>query len=170
MIDSNNSLPQLLGSWVWTRLGEVASLNPKFTNDVPDEFEVSFIPMKHLEELTGQVDLSLTKRYCEVKKGFTAFRNGDVIFAKITPCMENGKVGIVKDLKNGIGLGSTEFHVFRLLNSQMPNRFLFFFLARESFRRDARMHMTGSAGQLRVPRSYLEEVSFPLPPSPNSTA
>ena len=164
MIDGNNSLPQLPEGWVWVRLGEVASLNPKSADYIPDELEVSFIPMKYLEELTGQVDLSLTRRYSEVKKGYTAFKNGDVIFAKITPCMENGKVGIVNKLKNGIGFGSTEFHVVRLFNGRMPNKFVFFFLVRESFRRDARMHMTGSAGQLRVPKDYLEEVSFPLPP------
>jgi len=166
VIDGNNSLPHLPEGWIWTSLGELAALNPKFVDDVPDELEVSFIPMRCVEELTGQVDLSLTKRYSEVKKGYTAFRNGDVIFAKITPCMENGKVSIVNRLKNGIGFGSTEFHVIRLFNGQMPNRLMFFFLVRESFRRNARMHMTGSAGQLRVPKGYLEEVSFPLSPLP----
>lgn len=159
-----SDLPALPDGWVWTSLGELAALNPKFMDDIPDELEVSFIPMKCVEELTGQVDLSLTKLYSEVKKGYTAFRNGDVLFAKITPCMENGKVSIVNNLKNGIGFGSTEFHVIRLNSGQMPNRFVFFFLVRESFRRDARMHMTGSAGQLRVPKIYLEEAPIPLPP------
>jgi len=159
-----SDLPALPDGWVWTSLGELAALNPKFMDDIPDELEVSFIPMKCVEELTGQVDLSLTKLYSEVKKGYTAFRNGDILFAKITPCMENGKVSIVNNLKNGIGFGSTEFHVIRLNSGQMPNRFVFFFLVRESFRRDARMHMTGSAGQLRVPKIYLEEAPIPLPP------
>ena len=91
--------------------------------------------------------------------------NGDIIFAKITPCMENGKLAIVDNLKNGVGFGSTEFHVLRVRNQGVSKKFLFYLLAQRSFRKDARMRMTGSAGQLRVPARFIETAPLLLPPS-----
>ena len=154
-------LPQ---GWVWTTLGTTSEINPRFQDDLPDDVEVSFIPMKCVEEITGRVDLSLKKRLAEVRRGFTAFKNGDILFAKITPCMENGKVAVVNNLTNGIGFGSTEFHVIRVIDRQMPRSLFFHFLTQEGFRRDAQMHMTGSAGQLRVSVSYIQQALIPLPP------
>jgi type I restriction enzyme S subunit len=159
-------LPLLPEGWVWTRLGEIAEINPKFNgNDVSDNTEVTFLPMKCVEELTGHLDLSNTRKLSGVKKGYTPFLEGDVLFAKITPCMENGKVAIAHDLKNGIGFGSTEFHVIRPPKNLL-RRFLFFFLIREDLRKDAQRNMTGSAGQLRVPVSYMQQIPIPLPPLP----
>lgn len=120
--------------------------------------------MKSVEEQTGRIDLSISKQYVQVKKGYTPFINGDVIFAKITPCMENGKIAVVDNLKNGIGFGSTEFHVIRLDESGIPPKFLFFYLLQDNFRKDARRNMTGSAGQLRVPVNYIRQATIPLPP------
>ena len=125
--------------------------------------KVTFLPMKCVEELTGHLDLSLAKKISEVKKGYTPFLNGDLLFAKITPCMENGKVAIAHSLENAIGFGSTEFHVIRLHESFLKN-FFFFFLIREDLRRDAQRNMTGSAGQLRVPISYMKQIPIPFPP------
>ena len=101
----------------------------------------------------------------KVKKGYTYFGEGDVIFAKITPCMENGKVAITTRLKNGIGFGSTEFHVLRP-KEKLLNKFLFNYLIQSSYRNLAQRNMTGTAGQLRVPKRFIEESEIPLPPLP----
>jgi type I restriction enzyme S subunit len=164
------ALPELPGGWVWTRLGEIGTINPKTNGEnIEDDTEVTFLPMRCVEELTGSFDLSLTKRFKEVKKGYTPFVDGDLIFAKITPCMENGKIAIVQGLKNGMGFGSTEFHVIRL-SKIIPGKFFFYFLVREELRKDAKRNMTGSAGQLRVSTSYMQQIIFPLPPLPEQRA
>jgi len=165
-LSDTQNLPVLPHGWVWARLGKISEINPGFQDDLREELEVSFVPMRCVEEVTGKVDLSLSRALAQVRKGYTAFRNGDIIFAKITPCMENGKTAIVDNLRNGIGFGSTEFHVIRLIDKQIPRSLIFFFLVQEGFRKDAQMHMTGSAGQLRVPVGYIQEVSIPLPPLP----
>jgi type I restriction enzyme S subunit len=73
----------------------------------------SFLPMKFVEELSGRTHLTETRKYGNVKKGYTSFVNGDILFAKVTPCMENGKIAAVDNLKNSVGFGSSEFHVIR---------------------------------------------------------
>ena len=120
--------------------------------------------MKNVEEESGRMDLSIKKIHNEVKKGYTPFINGDILFAKITPCMENGKVAVADNLQNGIGFGSTEFHVIRLLSNELSKKYFFFFLVQDSFRKIAQRYMKGTAGQLRVPSQYLEQVLIPLPP------
>jgi type I restriction enzyme S subunit len=152
--------------WNYARLSDIAQINPKeLTKSSEDltDLEVSFIPMRNVEEETGLIDPSIKKRYSEVKKGFTRFLNSDILFAKITPCMENGKIAIADNLSNGIGIGSTEFHVIRLLKD-FSNRFYFYYLMRTEFRKMARKHMKGTAGQQRVPINYLENVLVPVPP------
>jgi type I restriction enzyme, S subunit len=99
-----------------------------------------------------------------VKKGYTPFQREDVLFAKITPCMENGKMAVVPELHNGIGFGSTEFHVLRAYEGVGPN-FLYYFVSSKSFRYDAEHNMTGAVGQKRVPTPYFEKCSIPLPPT-----
>ena len=93
------------------KLKDICTINPK-TPALVDALEVSFVPMPKVGE-RGEFDPSEIKEYREVKKGFTNFQNGDVLFAKITPCMENGKGAVARALKNGYGFGSTEFHVLR---------------------------------------------------------
>ena len=153
-------------SWKHTQLEIFADINPKLNKiKYSDELEVSFIPMKKVSELTGVVDLSEIRKFGEVKKGYTHFQNGDIIFAKITPCMENGKVAILTGLFNEIGFGSTEFHVIRLPD-YIPRKLLFYYLIQASYRRDAKRNMTGSVGQKRVPSDFLKHKSIPLPPLP----
>lgn len=130
-------------------MGSFSEVNPKFDrSQYSDELEVSFLPMKRVEALTGIIDLSETREFGKVKKGYTPFQNGDIIFAKITPCMENGKTAVLSGLINGIGFGSTEFHVIRL-PINLPRKYLFYFLLQESFRKDAKGNMIGSVGQKR---------------------
>src|SRR5205823_5142697 len=98
-----------------------------------------------------------------VRSGYTAFRDGDVIMAKITPCMENGKAAIVRNTTNSLGFGSTEFHVLRP-NGVALAEYLFYFIRQESFRAAAEAEMTGSVGQRRVPAAFLQAAELPLPP------
>jgi len=152
--------------WRWVKLKELAEINPTFDrDDLSDDDPVSFVGMKRVEELSGRIDLSETEPLSEVRKGYTYFEDGDVLFAKITPCMENGKVAVARDLKNGVGFGSTEFHVIRH-SEEATQEWIFHYLIQEGFRRDAKRAMTGSAGQKRVPTGYIEEVPIPLPPLP----
>jgi type I restriction enzyme S subunit len=151
--------------WEWLQLQEFTEINPTFSRgDLADDDEVSFVPMKRVKELSGQIDLSETEPLSEVRKGYTYFEDGDVLFAKITPCMENGKTAVARGLKNGVGFGSTEFHVIRHPDETMQE-WIFHYLVQEGFRRDAKRAMTGSAGQKRVPTGYIEEVPIPVPPS-----
>ena len=143
------------------RLGDVCIINPK-SPGFDDNLKVSFIPMPKVGE-NGEFDPSEIKEYREVKKGFTYFQNSDVLFAKITPCMENGKGAIARELKNGVGFGSTEFHVLRPLAERVSSKWLFYLLSWPSFRKDAEKNMTGSAGQKRVPKSFLEGYSLVVP-------
>src|SRR5690606_1945156 len=109
---------------------------------------VSFIPMSNVSE-EGDLDLSLERPISEVWQGFTYFREGDVIFAKITPCMENGKGAIAYNLRNGIGFGSTEYHVFRPIPKISTSEWLYYLTSSKLFRQTAENYMTGSAGQKR---------------------
>jgi type I restriction enzyme S subunit len=150
---------------VWQdKFGRTQKINPKLPFDLIDEnIEVSFLPMKLVEEESNKIHLTEFRKYSEVKKGFTPMTDGDVIFAKITPCMENGKIAIVDSLRNKIGFGSTEFHVFRNLSAVL-NRYLFYYFIQLKIRYEASQNMTGAVGQRRVPKKFLEDLSIPLPP------
>lgn len=143
------------------RLEDICIINPK-APVLADDLEVSFVPMPKVGE-QGEFDPSEIKEYREVKKGFTNFQNGDVLFAKITPCMENGKGAVAKDLKNGYGFGSTEFHVLRPDYSKVTSEWLYYLTSWNAFRKDAESNMTGSAGQKRVPKTFLEKYEVNLP-------
>ena len=119
--------------------------------------------MAAVEPMSGRLDASASRKWSEVKKGYTKFQSGDVLFAKITPCMENGKIALVSGLRSGIGAGSTEFHVLRP-SQTMSGRFLTLYLLQEQIRREARSRMTGTAGQLRVPTIFLTTHQVRLPP------
>jgi type I restriction enzyme S subunit len=121
--------------------------------------------MTAVEELSGRMNASTPRSWSEVKRGFTRFQDGDIVFAKITPSMENGKVALAANLFNGVAAGTTEFHVFRP-QSGLTGRYLLHYLLQETFRRRARARMTGTAGQLRVPTQFLEEETLPLAPEP----
>ncbi len=155
----------LPNSWKLADLCEVAELNPRLDKSAhTGNPMVSFVPMPRIEAGTGAIDVSQTRNLEEVKKGYTPFREGDVLFAKITPCMENGKMAVVPPLKNDLGFGSTEFHVLRPY-CEISAQYIYFFVSSESFRRDAGHNMTGAVGQRRVPTPYLADQSIPVPPA-----
>ena len=149
--------------WGITTLGKCCELNPKRPKGINDDLAVSFVPMPAVSE-QGEIDCTDIKPYSEVKKGFTYFAEHDVLFAKITPCMENGKGAVAEGLSNGIGAGSTEFHVLRPIEGKSNPYWLYIITMFDGFRKDARKVMTGTGGQLRVPINYLNEYPISLPP------
>jgi type I restriction enzyme S subunit len=151
--------------WADAALKDIVAINPANPDVVPtDDTMVSFVPMASVEALTGRLDPSKQRPWREVRKGFSKFQEGDVVVAKITPSMENGKAAIAHGLANELGAGTTELHVLRPRQGIEP-RFLLHYVLQESFRRQARARMTGTAGQLRVPTAFLEEQRVPLPPT-----
>ena len=145
------------------RLGECCILNPRRPNiALCDTDKVSFIPMPAVSEDGYLVDMA-DEEYGKVKKGFTYFENNDVLFAKITPCMENGKGAIVHGLTNGIGMGSTEFHVLRPINGISSPYWLLALTRMPIFRERAAKNMSGTGGQKRVSASYLDHFMVGLP-------
>ena len=143
------------------RLLDVCEINPK-VQAIDDSTEVSFVAMPDISE-DGKINTGNIFPYSEVKKGFTCFREGDVLFAKITPCMENGKGALAVGLRNGIGCGSTEFHVLRPNTEVIQGKWLYYLTVWTAFRKDAERHMSGSAGQKRVPKAFLEKYELQLP-------
>ena len=119
--------------------------------------------MAAVDERFGMIAAREDRRLGDVSKGFTAFEDGDVLFAKITPCMENGKAALARNLTNGIGRGSTEFYVLRP-GSEVLGEYVYHFVRQPRFREKAKRHFTGTAGQQRVPKSFMENVSILLPP------
>lgn len=142
-------------------LSSIAKINPTLDHCVKDEMYVSFVPMECVSDLDGRVT---QQRICKSSaKGFTKFENGDIIWAKITPCMQNGKSAVVYNLKNGIGYGSTEFYVIRVNNEFVMPEYIYYLLRTYRVRQAATNYFSGSAGQQRVRKSFLENLSIPLP-------
>ena len=151
--------------WGNVPLHEICAINPRVDkNTIDTETVVSFVPMPAVVAETGKIDVSETRSFGAVRKGYTPFRKGDVLFAKITPCMENGKMAIVPDLVSEYGFGSTEFHVLRPAHGVDP-RFIYHAVSNRAFRFHAEHNMTGAVGQKRVPASILEEHEIGLPPT-----
>ena len=151
--------------WGIHPLAEYCDVNPKKGEDtrIRKGMEVSFVPMQSVSE-QGDIDASAVRTYEEVQKGFTYFSEGDVLFAKITPCMENGKGAIARGLKNSVGFGSTEFHVLRPKAGVCNSEWIYAITSFPQFRQDAARKMTGSAGQRRVPASFWASYLVSCPP------
>lgn len=152
-------LPQ---DWRWERLDAVAPVNPRRVFDLPDDAEVAFVPMAAVQEVSGAIDTSAFRPVSAVRSGYTKFAAGDVIFAKITPCMENGKAAVIPNVPHGVGAGSTEFHV--ICPEDVLPKFVFYWVTQQWFRDAAEAKMTGTAGQKRVPADYMRDAPIPVPP------
>jgi len=165
MIIEEDAQPyNLPGNWEFVRLGKVLQINPlKYKPEIVDDTLCSFVPMKAVSDKLGIIENIEKKPYVKIKNGYTSFKENDVLFAKITPCMENGKAAIAKNLINGFGYGSTEFFVFRC-STIVDNNFLYYLVRAKFFRDLAKPNMTGTVGQRRVPKDYLNNFKFPLPP------
>ncbi|GAB4410231.1 MAG: hypothetical protein OHK0053_37070 [Microscillaceae bacterium] len=148
-------------NWVWCRLGDVCEINPR--NKVDDELDAGFIPMSMISELFGVNPTYEVRKWGTIKSGFTHFANNDVVIAKITPCFENSKAGIISDLPNGIGAGTTELNVLRGNQYILP-QYIYAFIKRIDFLKKGERIMKGVAGQQRVPTDYFYNTLIPLPP------
>lgn len=159
----------LPSSWTVASLYDVATLSPKSdTTDLDTGDLVHFVPMAAVAEDFGGIDISKLRAFNEVRKGYTSFAENDVLFAKITPCMENGKGALVPPLPHKYAFGSTEFHVIRSSTAVSP-KWIAHYLAQPDFRQVARRNMTGTAGQMRVPSSWLATIGVPLAPIAEQT-
>ncbi|MEU5463488.1 restriction endonuclease subunit S [Streptomyces althioticus] len=156
---------ELPAGWARATIAELCDVNPRgFDQEPDDEDFVSQVPMAAVEAGTGRIDASTQVRYGDIKKkSLTRFQENDVLFAKITPCMENGKIAKAQGLVGGRALGSTEFHVLRSRGAVLPE-YLMHYLLQRSVRVIAEQHMSGAVGQRRVPRPYLESLEIPVPP------
>ena len=152
-----------LYGWGLKKLGDCCELNPQRPSDINKDVNYSFVAMSSVSE-NGRVDVSSERPYAEVYKGFTYFAENDVLFAKITPCMENGKGGIATGLMNGSGFGSTEFHVLRPIKGISNSVWLYTITMFRKFRSGATKVMIGTGGQRRVPVTYLRDYQISLPP------
>lgn len=153
---------QLPEGWAEVRIADVCAVNPR-DDHLGDATEVTFVPMAAVSEVTGTIERPEVRKTQEVRKGFTSFVDDDVIFAKITPCMENGKSAVARGLVNGRGYGSTEFVVLRSKGGIDPS-FLHRFVRRDVYRREARATMQSGVGQARVPKEFIENTTLMLPP------
>lgn len=144
------------------KLSQCLELNPskRLAVGLEDAQEVSFVPMEALSDV-GELSLQVRK-YSDVRSGFTYFENGDVVLAKITPCFENGKAGVMRGLKNGFGFGTTEFVVMRPKHN-MLSEYLYYVVYSDEFRQKGEVEMRGTAGQKRVSVTFLKNYQVNLP-------
>jgi type I restriction enzyme S subunit len=149
--------------WEVRKIKYLATVNPNKSEirHLPAELEVTFIPMEKIIA-TGKVDYSLTNAIENLIDGYTYFKDGDIIMAKVTPCFENGNIAIVEGLLNGIGFGTTELHVLRC-HSNCYNRFLFYYLQSAIFKSKGISEMYGVAGLKRIPTDFILDYKLGIP-------
>jgi len=154
--------------WEIKKLGEVCELKPQkkeARDKLKDTDSVTFLPMEDLGILNKEIIGQKERLMKEVAGSYTYFANNDVLLAKITPCFENGKIGIARNLVNGIGFGSSEFIVFRSKGNIQPE-YLYYFLSREQIRVEGKKFMSGAVGHKRVSKDWIENYLIPFPPLP----
>lgn len=149
-------------SWMWVRLNSIVEFNPK--NDLPDDLNAGFIPMPCVSDGYRNGHTFETRKWGEIKKGFTHFADGDIGVAKITPCFQNRKSVVFHNLPNGYGAGTTELSVVRTINNLVLKEYLLWFFKTDYFISNGKKSFTGTAGQQRIHKDYLATCVFPLPP------
>ena len=160
-VDITEEIPfSIPANWTWVRIRDVFRLNPK--NEADDDSMAAFIPMEKISAGYKSDFVFDTVKWGSIKKGFTHFANGDVAFAKITPCFQNRKSAIFHGLPNGIGAGTTELKVLRPYGNTIGRWYLLYFLESPYFIDEAKFK--GTANQQRIVVGYLENKLFPLPP------
>lgn len=151
--------------WELQALAEACEIKPSKTEAkqrLLDTAAVSFVPMEDLGINQKYVSTNQRRLLSEVIGSYTYFANGDVLLAKITPCFENGKLGIAKDLESGVGFGSSEYIVLRP-GPRLDAHWLYYFLSRDSFRAEGEARMGGAVGHKRVAKEFIENYPIPLP-------
>ena len=153
-------------TWPLVKISDVCEINPRKSeiNDLPPDTMVSFVPMSVVNEHQKQFIPTEEKPLSDVYTGYTYFRNGDVLLAKVTPCFENGKSGIAENLTNEIGFGSSEFFVLRPNKERVLSDFIYRLISTDLFINQGKQKMTGTGGLQRIPRDFLNDFMIPLPP------
>lgn len=153
----------MASNWGRVKIKYLAVINPSKgeARMLSPVTEVTFVPMEKVIGI-GKIEYDISKTINEVIDGYTFFSDGDIIMAKVTPCFENGNIGIVDKLINGVGFGSTEFHVLRCKND-CYNRFLYYALQVETFKSKAVSEMYGVAGLKRVPTQFISNYKIDIP-------
>ena len=149
-------------SWSWVRLEKAIIINPR--NDLPDNLEVSFVEMKAISDGYNNHFSATTRPWKEVKSGFTHFQDGDVGFAKITPCFQNRKSVVFSGLQNGYGAGTTELHILRPIQGTILPKYLLCFVKSPYLIEYGKQKFSGTAGQQRFGTDEVKKTLFPLPP------
>ena len=149
-------------SWCWTRLENAVIINPR--NDLPDNLEVSFVEMKAISDGYNNHFSATTRPWKEVKSGFTHFQDGDVGFAKITPCFQNRKSVVFLGLQNGYGAGTTELHILRSIQGTILPKYLLCFVKSQYLIEYGKQKFSGTAGQQRFGTDEVKKTLLPLPP------
>lgn len=147
-------------NWVWVRLGSLYEVNPK--NKAADELDAAFIPMEKISAGMLSEYSYETQEWCKAKKGHTQFADGDVAFAKISPCFENRKSMMLNNLPNSIGGGTTELIILR--NASINQKYTFWLVSDERFIRGGVQTYSGTVGQQRINMDYVRSYPVPLPP------
>lgn len=147
--------------WSWTQIAELGVISPR-NDSVTDDHVASFVPMPLIPAEWGGSNGHKPRRWGDIRKSYTHFREGDVGLAKITPCFENGKSVVFRNLTGGLGGGTTELHVVRPV--LVDADYILLFLTTSLFIESGIPKMTGTAGQKRVPKEYFSNSPFPLPP------
>ena len=148
--------------WEWTTLSTLTIINPR--DAANDDLKASFVPMTLIGTQFNEQHEHEVRTWKEIKQGFTHFAEGDIGVAKITPCFENSKACVFKNLENGIGAGTTELHVVRPLGDTLNQRYVLAYFKSPKFLEVGESKMTGTAGQKRLPKDFVEFNPFPLPP------
>jgi type I restriction enzyme S subunit len=158
---------KLPDSWVMVPIATVCDINPRIESEEKpnDDTLVTFVPMSAVDENTATIAQPEIRKYSEVSKGYTYFKPNDVLFAKVTPCMENGKAAIARDLENGLGFGSTEFHVVRPSELILPE-YLLYYIRQTLIKDFAKSSFVGTGGLQRVPPDFFRRAKIPLPSIP----
>lgn len=146
-------------------LDEIATFRPAKdeVKNLPSDTDVSFVPMASLNTFDASFEATEIRKLSDVSSGFTYFKNNDILLAKITPCFENGKAGIARGLKNGIGFGSTEYIVIRADTSVVYPEWIFYYINTREFIDGGKPYMTGTAGQQRIDINYVKQYQIPVP-------
>lgn len=148
--------------WEVNRLKFICDINPQKSEvRLSKSSKVSFIPMENISLNT--LNLDTEKELREVYGGYTYFRDGDIIFAKVTPCFENGNMSIVRNLTNGVGFGSTELNVLRVNEKIIDREFLYYIIQSDKFKNQAIANMYGVAGLKRISTKFIEDYHILLP-------
>ena len=149
-------------SWEWCRFLSGFIINPR--NSIQDNIEVSFIPMPLMQEGYTNNHKSEIRLWKKVKTGYTHFAENDIAIAKITPCFENKKSVVFKNLSNGYGAGTTELHIIRTLENTVLPEYVLWYIKRDDFISDGINAFSGAVGQKRIGREFIEQYLIPLPP------